>query len=161
LYQGEFRELVLRTKFRYEAALTLGLGRILADRTISTIGIERPDVVVPVPMYWLRKLRRGVNGAELLAECLAESLHVPLANRLLRRRRNTRRQSTLPRSERLENVRSAFVKRVGYHLSAAHVLLVDDILTTGSTCSEAARALKRQGAAEVTVAVLARGVGAT
>jgi predicted amidophosphoribosyltransferase len=111
-------------------------------------------------MHWRRRVRRGVNGAELLAERVACRLRVPLANRLLRRRRHTLPQSSLPRSERLENVRDAFVKRLAYHLEAAHVLLIDDILTTGSTCSEAARALKRGGAAQVTVAVVARGIGA-
>jgi predicted amidophosphoribosyltransferase len=56
-------------------------------------------------------------------------------------------------------VRRAFAVRAGYHLNAAHVLLVDDVLTTGATCSDAARALRQAGAARVTVAVIARAMG--
>jgi ComF family protein len=161
IYQEPFRELILRTKSRWGTFLALGLGTILTGRTIELVRHNPPDVVVPVPMYWLRRLRRGVNGPELLAECIAHALQAPLAIRLLRRTRNTPPQSTLPRTDRLKNVRNAFVVRAGYHLKAAHVLLVDDVMTTGSTCSEAARALKRGGAAEVSVAVLARGIAAT
>ena len=72
----------------------------------------------------------------------------PQATKLLRRCRHTPPQFSLPPSERKANVRGAFAIRLGYHLEQASVLLVDDILTTGSTCSEAARALKRAGLPE-------------
>jgi ComF family protein len=161
LYQEPFRDLILRTKRRMGTTLALGLGKMLTDRIVALTPSIRPDVVVPIPMHWRRRLRRGVNGPELIAECIAQRLRAPLANRLLKRTRNTPPQSSLPRGERLGNVRGAFVKRAGYHLEAAHVLLVDDVMTTGSTCSEAARALKQGGAAQVSVAVLARSVTAT
>ena len=161
VYQGFLQELVLRTKGRAEAPLTLGLGRILAARVASTAELAEPDVVVPVPMYWLRRLRRGVNGPDLLAECVARRLGAPLASRLLRRTRNTPPQRTLPPTERRKNIRGALAMRAGYHLKRAHVLLVDDVLTTGGTCNEAARVLKQNGAALVSVAVVARGIGAT
>jgi predicted amidophosphoribosyltransferase len=61
--------------------------------------------------------------------------------------------------QRWENVRRAFSVRGGYHLKEAHVLLVDDILTTGATCSEAARTLRKAGASRVTVVVAARAIG--
>lgn len=161
VYQGQLRDLILYTKRRSGSTLALGLGEMLTIRIIPFMRQNRPDVVVPIPMHWLRRLKRGVNGPELIAECIARRLRVPLANRLLKRTRNTPPQSSLPRSERPQNVRGAFAMRAGYHLKAAHVLLVDDVLTTGSTCSEAARALKRGGAAQVSVAVLARTVTGT
>ena len=91
-----------------------------------------------------------------MAEVLADRLRAPQATKLLRRCRHTPPQFSLPPSERKANVRGAFAIRLGYHLDQANVLLVDDILTTGSTCSEAARALKRAGAARVTVVVAGR-----
>jgi predicted amidophosphoribosyltransferase len=94
-----------------------------------------------------------------LAEVLAKKLGVPRAERLLRRSRSTLRQFDLTPPERWKNVRGAFAVRAGYHLRAAHVLLVDDVLTTGATCSEAARALRSAGAEQVTIAVLARAMG--
>lgn len=161
VYQDALRDLVLRTKHRAEAVLTLGLGRMLAERVAAARDLTLPDVVVPVPMHWLRRIQRGVNGPELLAESLARRLELPLANRLLRRKRNTPPQTQLSRTRRLENVRDSMTRRAGYSLDAAHVLLVDDVMTTGSTASEAARVLKQHGAAEVTVAVLARAIAAT
>src|SRR4029079_16417363 len=98
----------------------------------------------------------GTNSAAVLAEVLADKLRVPLATSMLKRLRHTAPQFSLPPSERRANVRGVFALRTGYHLEQANVLLVDDILTTGSTCSEAARALKRAGAARVVVAVAAR-----
>jgi len=74
----------------------------------------------------------------------------------VRRRRHTEPQFSLPPSQRLPNVRRAFAVRKGYPLTGQHVLLVDDILTTGATCSEAARALKAAGAGRVSVVVAAR-----
>ena len=81
---------------------------------------------------------------------------MPSAPAMLWLPRNVPRQMGLSREGRLRNLAGLMRLRPGYHLTAAHVLLVDDILTTGATCSEASRALKRAGAAEVTVVVLAR-----
>jgi len=111
-----------------------------------------------VPMHWRRRWQHGTNSAALLAEQLARRLRVPLAVGLLRRDRNTLPQFSLPPSERPANVRSAFSVRPSYHLDRACVLVVDDILTTGATCSEASRVLRRAGATHVAVAVVGRTV---
>lgn len=161
VYEGFFRDLIVRTKQRSEAALTLALGQMLAARVAADAAAPTPDVVVPVPMHWLRRIRRGVNGPDLVAECLSRRLRVPLAPRLLRCARHVPPQTSVARSNRRENVRDAYAKRSTYRLRAAHVLLVDDVLTTGATGSEAARVLKQSGAAQVSVAVLARAIGAT
>jgi ComF family protein len=120
----------------------------------------RADVIVPVPMFWTRRLLRGVNSPEILAESLAGRLDLPVLRRVLVRTRNTLPQFSLPPSERFPNVRGAFRVRRGYDLSGARVLLVDDVLTTGATSSEAARALRSAGAEAVLVAVAARAPGA-
>jgi len=84
---------------------------------------------------------------------------VPLADDVIVCRRRTQKQGTLMPSERAANVRDAFAFNTDYEIGGSHLLLVDDIMTTGSTASEAARMLRRAGAARVTVAVVARGVG--
>src|SRR5690606_9664481 len=99
---------------------------------------------------------RMACGPALLAELIARELGVPFAANLITRRRSTVPQFQLPRSQRRQNVRRAFTMGWGHRLNGAHVLLIDDILTTGATCSEIARVLKRGGARRVTVAVLAR-----
>jgi predicted amidophosphoribosyltransferase len=103
-------------------------------------------------------LAHRTNSAAILSEVLSRKLEVPFAERLLRRRKHTQPQSSVTPSQRWDNVRHAFSVRNGYHLNQAHVLLVDDILTTGATCSEAARALRKAGAARITVVVVARAI---
>ncbi|MEX2093625.1 MAG: ComF family protein [Pirellulales bacterium] len=155
-YDGLLRDWLLKMKHGRGESLTLAIAELIWQQQVERLTATRPDVVVPVPMHWRRRWVRGTNSAAVLAERLAERLQVPLAVDLLRRTRHTPPQFSLPPSERPANVRNAFAVRPGYHFEEARVLLVDDILTTGSTCSAAARALKQAGAAHVAVAVAAR-----
>jgi ComF family protein len=158
-YGGHLRELVLRMKEAAGDAVSLAMGRLMMDRSGERLAACHVDVVAPIPLHWRRRIAHRTNSAAVLAEVLSAKLGVPRADRLLRRTRSTLRQFDLNPPKRWENVRRAFAVRAGYHLRDAHVLLVDDILTTGATCSEAARALRAAGAARVTVAVVARAFG--
>jgi ComF family protein len=155
-YTGLLRDWILRMKRGPGDRLALAVAELVWQGCGERLCEARPDVVVPVAMHWRRRWARGTNSAALVAERLAGRLRVPLAAGLLRRSRNTPPQFTLPPSERAANVRGAFCVNAGYHLDKARVLLVDDVLTTGATCSEAARVLKRTGAAHVTAVVAAR-----
>lgn len=159
LYDGALRELVLRMKDANGDPMSIAAGQLLWKECGGRLGALQPDVVVPIPLHWRRRVVHRTNSAALVADVVARQLRVPLAEGMLRRRRHTRRQFDLTPPQRWENVRQAFSVRAGYHLSKAHVLVVDDILTTGATCSEAARALRKAGAERVTVAVIARAVG--
>lgn len=155
-YTGPLRDWLLQLKHDRKEALALSLADVIFAHNAERLAAVAPDVVVPVPMHWRRRLMRGTNSPTIMAERLAERLQAPMSGNLLRRTRHTVPQFSLPPSERSANVRNAFAVRAGYHLSAAHVVLVDDILTTGSTCSAAANVLKKAGAARVTVVVAAR-----
>jgi ComF family protein len=159
VYQDDLRDAVIRMKQAVHEPLTLSMGCLLAGTLRQRLTDPQPDVMVPVPAHWSKRLLRGVNGPDLLAEASARQLGIPVAIDLLRCCRRTQKQGTLMPSERQANVRGAFAVRSGYNLQDAHVLLVDDILTTGATASESARVLRQAGAAHVTVAVVARGVG--
>jgi ComF family protein len=159
LYEGLLRELVLAMKKDTGDAVSLAMGRLLWHLRCEHLRSLKVDVVVPIPLHWRRRLVHRTNSAAVLAEVLAGRLGVPLADGLLRRRRHTPPQSELTPPQRWPNVRQAFSVRSSYHLRNAHVLVVDDILTTGATCSEAARALRKAGAERVTVACVARAVG--
>jgi predicted amidophosphoribosyltransferase len=100
-----------------------------------------------------------VNSPDLIVEAIAARLSLPHSARILFSRRRTRKQGTLLPAERRKNVRGAFGVKKGYDLAEQHVLLVDDIMTTGATANEAARTLRRSGAARVSVLVVARAVG--
>lgn len=155
-YDGLLRGWLLAMKHGRGESLALALAELMWRQFGSRLEAMQPDVVVPVPMHWRRRWVHGTNSAELLAERLAGHLRAPLATGLLRRTRHTPPQFSLPPSERPANVRGAFAVRPGYHLRAARVLVVDDILTTCSTCSAVARTLKQRGAARVAVVAAAR-----
>lgn len=142
-----------------DRALAVSLGKQLAERTAAEFSPGTIDVVMPVPMHWSRRIWRGANSPEALAMVMADWLSVPTTSRLLVRRRRTIPQATLSPGRRRANVRGAFFVHPHRDLLGAKVLLVDDILTTGATLSEAAKTLRKAGVADVSVAVLARAEG--
>jgi ComF family protein len=113
------------------------------------------DVIVPVPLHPARQRERGFNQASLLAELLSAHTSIP-CRPLLKRIRYTTTQTALDRSERMENLHNAFRLRKNADVRGLRVLLIDDVLTTGSTLSECARVLKRAGARSVHAATAAR-----
>ena len=115
----------------------------------------RFDVIVPVPLHPARQRERGFNQASLLAQLLSAHTSIP-SKPLLKRIRYTTTQTALDRSERMENLHNAFRLRKNADMRGLRVLLIDDVLTTGSTLSECARVLKRAGAISVHAATAAR-----
>lgn len=158
-YEGGIRKAVLRMKRPSHDSLSAAVGRLFALRRQRRLAELKADLIVPVPMYWSRRLGRGTNSPEILARSLGVSLGIPVGRRVLWRRRNTLPQTDLTPPQRFQNVRGAFDVGAGYNIRGVRVLLVDDILTTGATCSEAAGMLKQAGAAMVAAAVVARAQG--
>ena len=158
-YHTGLRDVVLHMKRPSHEALAVAMGQLLVQRRWEQLVTHQASAVVPIPMFWTRRLGRGINSPDVLARCLACSLGVPLRHNFLVRCRNTLPQAHLPPSRRFENVRGAFRVRRPEAVKSARVLLVDDVLTTGATCSEAAKMLKQAGAASVVVAVIARAQG--
>ena len=116
---------------------------------------RRFDLIVPVPLHPTRERERGFNQATLLAELLAGQVAAPLSP-ALERIRYTITQTAYDRAERMENLHDAFRLRKNMNVRELHVLLIDDVLTTGSTLSECARVLKEGGAISVYAATAAR-----
>jgi ComF family protein len=158
-YEGLLRELILRLKHHTGEGLAEVLAELWADQAATALRATGAELVVPVPLHWWRRLTRGYNQSEALARILAARLGLVCRSRWVRRVRATPRQMQQTPSFRKENVRGAFAARAYPGLKDKTVLLVDDVLTTGSTASEAARTLKSAGAGSVVVAVLARAAG--
>jgi ComF family protein len=156
-YDGLLRETVLRLKHQSGETPAEILGRLWASHAEERLRQVNADIVLPVPLHWWRRFRRGYNQSEVLARAIARRLGLPCPARWLRRVRNTPSQVQQSPTARRENVRGAFRARPRVALHGKSVLLVDDVMTTGSTAGEAARALRAAGAARVVVAVLARG----
>ena len=128
------------------------LGETLQDPRLRG---RRFDVIVPVPLHPARERERGFNQAALLAELLASRVTLPLRP-VLERIRYTTTQTAYDRAERMENLHDAFRLRKNRDVRELRVLLIDDVLTTGSTLSECARVLKAAGAISVHAATAAR-----
>lgn len=155
-YEGELRNAILRVKSIRGEGLAEMLGRVFHERIAHQLKDEAFDVVVPVPLHWRRKLARGYNQAAAIGRELACGLNVRFAPGLLRRIHYTPQHVQPSASARKENIRGAFRLKRHASLKDQAVLLVDDVLTTGSTAGEAARTLKEAGARRVVAAVLAR-----
>jgi ComF family protein len=147
LFTRTLREIIHHLKYSDRVSLAYPLGDILKeclDRQPFT-----GDVVIPVPLHRSRERARGFNQAELLAVRLG----LPVATKILRRRKNTPSQTGLSRSERKRNLAGAFEVR---ERVKGTVIVVDDVYTTGATMDEIARTLKRAGAERVEVLTAAR-----
>ena len=198
-YENDLRHLVLRMKTDKTGILAIAAANALADQRRAELESVGVDYIVPVPMHRFRRVDRGNNSPDTIAEELGRRLKIPVRRHLVRRIRPTDLQYTLSNRARAENVSGAFAVRPPNLLerlksrmleksqgrsileksrgrsileksrgrSAAqspdlpgkNILLVDDILTTGSTCNEIARILLTAGVRSVTVAVLARAEG--
>lgn len=141
LPRSGWRELIHAFKYRgaWRTAREMGewYGRCLKESGLY----EEVDVVVPLPLHPFKRCRRGYNQSEYLAEGIAAQLGVPIDRHSVRRHRNTATQALKPRRERAANVEDAFAVRRPESLSGRHVLLVDDVFTTGSTLLSCASAL--------------------
>jgi ComF family protein len=149
-------DLVHALKYEGWPELASMMGREVARLDLPP-GTLDGSTVVPVPTTARRHKMRGYNQAELLAESVAGSLHRPMCHALVRASEG-RSQTALTPAERRENVRGVFAPATPSdpRVTDAHVLLVDDVLTTGATASEAASTLGGMGARSVTLLAFAR-----
>ncbi|MBQ4051472.1 MAG: ComF family protein [Oscillospiraceae bacterium] len=141
---------VLRMKFAHRPGTAIALGRFMADAVQKEGGSW--DMIVPVPMTKRKVRRRGYNQSELLGRSVAERLNIPL-NTALRKTRETKAQHTLDEQERAKNLLGAYQADPAL-VQGKRVLLCDDVLTTGATLKEGAKALLQAGASEVGAVVL-------
>ncbi len=155
-YGGPVRELVLKAKFARQAVAVYALWEYLGAAALGKRLGERADLIVPVPLSRRREWGRGYNQAELLARLVGRQLGLRVRSRVLARVRATAAQASLSPRERRRNLFGAFAVRRPEAVRGKRVALVDDVMTTGATCAECARVLKKAGAKEVIAAVVAR-----
>lgn len=158
-YGAELQQAVLWMKRLAFEPLTQAVGGVLGRHLAVQLDIWAPDWVIPLPMHFARRIVRGVQPSAVLAEQVAKGLRLPLREKVLYCSRKSLKQGTLSVNERFTNRRGAFSVSTGYDINDKRILLIDDIMTTGATASEAARVLRRAGAAAVAIGVVARGVG--
>ncbi len=154
-YDGVVREAVHAFKFGGRRALAAPLGDLLVE-VAGGLPTGPPDLLLPVPLHPRREHERGFNQAALLARRVGRSWGCPVREDVLARAVPTQSQTELDAVARRANVRTAFRLRRSAPVAGRHVLLVDDVLTTGATLSECARCLREAGAALVGALTVAR-----
>src|SRR5262249_3682675 len=151
--QGPLRDAMHAFKFRGKRALARALGDLVVEECAESL--RDPGIIlVPVPLTRDRQHERGYNQAQLLAERVGAALRIPVQARWLRRVKGSVPQTDLTAAERRANVRGAFAAPPG--VAGRHVVIVDDVYTTGATVDECARVLRASGASRVGVLTVAR-----
>ncbi len=154
-YGDAVKRCMMKLKYRGDAYIAEKFADAMADR-METVPLSA-DVIVPVPMSRRREKKRGYNQAALMAARFSELRGIPVSYDALARSRNTEAMSVIRGPERVLNVSGAFTAGDGhigrgrepFRVSGAEILLIDDIITTGSTADACASALKQAGAKKV------------
>lgn len=154
-YSDSLKNSLKRFKFSNKPSYYRAFGKLLALKVENTIQLAQLDMIIPVPLHSSRQKQRGYNQAELIAECVSKLLRIPnVANNLVKISESIS-QSVLSRNDRLSNVEGLFKVINAEFIYKKNILIVDDIITTGSTINQCSKVLKQAGASSVVAGVIA------
>ncbi|WP_109833064.1 ComF family protein [Reichenbachiella versicolor] len=156
---GVAQKLLHRLKYKDQIAVGTVLGRWFAEDIKDYVSRENIEIIVPIPLHPSRRLKRGYNQAEVIAKGMKEILNLPINNFSLRRRRKSQSQTKKDRVHRWKNTNDLYFLVKEESLIGKRVLLVDDVITTGSTITGAVELLKSVGTSYVSIACIATGKG--
>ncbi|RLD67576.1 MAG: ComF family protein [Bacteroidetes bacterium] len=149
------QNLLHHIKYHHKKELAFELGKYLGTELSLVENFKDCDVIMPVPLHPLKKKKRGYNQSEWIAKGISEKMDIPVNITILLRHVNSKSQTKKNRVERWENVRSAFNVKVPDQLSIKHILLIDDVITTGATIEACASQLIEHLGIKVSIASLA------
>ena len=156
-YQGFVRDLILNYKFKDKSYLYKFFSEIIIKNKKICRILKSYDIIIPVPIHFIRKMMRGYNQSELIAKELANNIqNIKLENEILIKKVNNKKQSGLNRSERIENVKDVYQIINGEKIKDKKIVLFDDIYTTGNTVNEISRILKLNGARKILIFTIAK-----
>ena len=154
-HQGEeIRELIHHLKYNHRKEIGFYLGEIIGERIQDSWSSFAWDIVVPIPLHFIKKWRRGYNQSDYIGQGIASVLHIPLIKDGLKRVRYTKTQTQLDKEKRTHNMNDAFAIQDREALQGKRILLVDDVFTTGATLNGALKALAHLNGIEVGVATI-------
>lgn len=153
--KGHYRKITQQLKYHANLSLGRDFGRMLAHKIGEARHFEDVDVIIPVPLHWTRRWRRGYNQAEVIARGMAEVLGMDVRTDILRRSRRTRTQTKIDPAKKAENVRGAFAVNSAAleECEYCHIVLVDDVFTSGSTLHNCFLALRAELPVSVRISV--------
>lgn len=147
--------LIYNIKYRNQPEVARFLGRLAAEEMMSSGFFEAIDLILPVPLAKKRQRERGYNQSEEIAKGIADVTGIPLRNNIISRIRNTESQTTKHRWQRNDNVEAAFQLNDIDAVRGRHILIIDDIVTTGSTICACGKELMKAG--DVRISILSLG----
>ena len=149
--KGKLQDLIHALKYNQKFKIGIFLGELLGDRKENYIKNWNTDLVIPVPLFHLKKIERGYNQADFIAKGLAQSLGILHKTSIATRIKNTSSQTKLDSTDRLKNMQDAFAIRKPKAVVGKKIIIIDDVITTGITVLELAKRLKENGAEKVYV----------
>jgi len=154
---GRTQTLLHHIKYRSRSDFARTIGAFYGNRLKSAPRFQGIDLIIPVPLHWKKEHQRGFNQSAEFGLGLSETMSVPFLKTGLQRKRYTQTQTKKTRAERVSNLKDAFVIKDPKEIRGKHILLVDDVLTTGATLEACALALLQVHGVRVSMATIACG----
>ena len=155
--RGAVQKMIGNLKYYKKSDHGLKLGRLFGNTYLDTPMSSDIDIIVPVPLHEKKQSARGYNQSERIAKGIASVFDMPVSENNLIRKKNTRTQTRLSTEDRQENIRDAFFLKDKSEFQNKHVLLIDDVLTTGSTLAGCAEVLESVKGIKISMATIAMG----
>ena len=149
LYTDDVRTIIHNLKYLNKTHLAVNLGSSIGKIIKEDKNIRNWDLLIPIPLHRVKQRSRGFNQSELIVDAIAEVTSIEKDNSMLIRHRYTKNQAALPMRERAANVKGAFRVINKMKIKGKKIILVDDVITTGSTMLECIKVLKEAGAKDV------------
>jgi ComF family protein len=149
------QRLMHQLKYKGQTELGVKLGRLLGERLQSSPSYQNADLLIPVPLHQKKLRSRGYNQSECIANGMAIAMRIPVASHLLLRQKATATQTRKSRYQRFENMLEVFGIAHPAELAGKHLILVDDVITTGATLEACGQLLLDHGAGKVSIVALA------
>ncbi len=146
---GKLQDLIHALKYSKKFKIGIFLGNILGEQKADSINSWNADLVIPVPLFHLKKIERGYNQAYFIAKGISKNLGIKTNTSIAKRIKDTATQTKLNKIERNDNMQNAFSIRKPKLVKGKSVIVVDDVITTGTTILELAKMLKENGATKV------------
>ena len=152
---GSVQKLLFELKYYHNADIGIYLGRCMASELLPSGFFEGIDYIVPVPLHPKRLRERGYNQSEMLSRGISDVTHIPLNTSWIQRKQATQTQTHKSRFDRWENVKDVFQLNCDVSLEHCHLLLVDDVMTTGATLTACADVFRKIPGLRISVLTLA------
>lgn len=155
---NKVQHLVHQLKYNGRTEIGVKLGKILGRKLLDSNEFSAIDVIIPVPLHPAREQTRGYNQSDFFAKGISEEMQIPWSRKILYRSAFRQSQTRKSRFERWKNVENIFQLSDKAEINNKHILLVDDVMTTGSTIESCAKALQQAENVSVSVATIASAV---